>query len=51
MTDCPECGRELQADFVDNGVGNQRVGPWWCDCGWFEDVNEDEQDFEVGEIE
>lgn len=39
---CPECGKECEADFVDNGVGMQRCGPWVCvpdmgGCGWIED--------------
>ena len=34
---CPECGAICEADFVDNGVGNQRVSPWRCpECHWIE---------------
>jgi hypothetical protein len=28
---CPYCGNEADADFMDNGVGMERVGPWGCD--------------------
>lgn len=35
---CPECGADCDADFVDNGVGTERVGPWRCEaCGWVEE--------------
>ena len=39
---CPECGKECEADFVDNGIGMQRCGPWVCNpdnggCGWVEE--------------
>lgn len=34
---CPHCGRPCEADFVDNGVGNERVGPYRCEpCDWVE---------------
>jgi hypothetical protein len=38
---CPRCGRKCVADTVDNGLGEQRCGPWVCDpdgggCGWVE---------------
>jgi predicted RNA-binding Zn-ribbon protein involved in translation (DUF1610 family) len=38
--ECPECGAWAQADYVDNGVGMQRCGPYVCDrCGWVEEEN------------
>lgn len=34
---CPKCGAIATADFVDNGVGMQRSGPYGCEtCGWVE---------------
>lgn len=34
---CPRCGEDAKADFVDNGVGMQQVGPFGCEaCGWAE---------------
>lgn len=34
---CPICGKPCEADFVDNGVGNERVGPYRCEpCQWVE---------------
>lgn len=34
---CPVCGKPCEADFVDNGVGMERVGPYRCnDCKWVE---------------
>ena len=43
---CPKCGHECEADFVDNGVGEQRCGPWAClpdsgGCGWCEEAPAD----------
>lgn len=39
---CPECGKECEAEFIDNGVGMQQCGPYVCDpclggCGWIQD--------------
>lgn len=36
--ECPYCGYEkCEADFVDNGVGNQQVGPYGCpECHAFQ---------------
>jgi hypothetical protein len=37
---CPDCGEWTHADFVDNGVGMQRCGPYGCErCGWVEEQN------------
>lgn len=37
---CPNCGQQVEADFVDNGVGMQQCGPYVClppgGCGWIE---------------
>lgn len=34
---CPQCGGHCDAEFVDIGVGNQRVEPWHCPaCLWIE---------------
>ena len=36
---CPECGHEVHASFVDNGFGPFAVqgGPYRCfECGWIE---------------
>lgn len=43
---CPKCNHECEADFVDNGVGDERCGPWFCNpdtggCGWVEDAIEE----------
>lgn len=49
---CPKCGAECEADFVDNGVGNQQCGPYVCEaCGWIEkQVNlEDFRDDDIAE--
>lgn len=45
MMNCPECGKECTAEFVDNGVCMQRCGPWKCPqdlggCGWVEEKDE-----------
>ena len=38
---CPCCGKPCEADFVDNGVGEERCGPYRCEpCGWVESVPE-----------
>lgn len=35
---CPHCGEAAEAEFVDIGVGEQRVTPWYCaPCQWTED--------------
>lgn len=35
---CPHCGHECEADFVDIGVGEQRVGLYHCAvCLWVEE--------------
>lgn len=40
---CPMCGERTDAEYVDIGVGNQRVEPWHCQaCGWVEPVPADE---------
>ena len=53
---CPNCGLTATADFVDNGVGMQQVGPFGCEaCGWIEPTvaeilplnHEDEDEFDV----
>lgn len=32
---CPCCGKPCDADFVDNGVGNEQCGPYRCEaCQW-----------------
>lgn len=32
--ECPYCGNECQADFVDNGIGMVQCGPYHCfSCG------------------
>lgn len=34
---CPICGKACDALFVDNGVGNERAGPYHCEkCEWVE---------------
>jgi hypothetical protein len=36
---CPKCNETLEADFGDNGFGEQKVGPWSCSnpaCYWVE---------------
>lgn len=34
---CPRCRSWATADFVDNGIGLQRCGPYRCDvCKWVE---------------
>lgn len=35
---CPDCGgTDLEAEFVDIGVGEQQVTPYHCNtCGWQE---------------
>jgi len=34
---CPNCGSETTADFVDVGVGvPMQAGPYHCLCGWVE---------------
>ena len=34
---CPKCGEIAIADTVDNGVGEERCGPYGCEhCGWIE---------------
>ncbi len=36
---CPECGWICDAEYVDIGVGNQRIEPWHCpECGWIEET-------------
>ena len=31
---CPYCGKEMEADWVDIGVGMQKCGPYHCyECG------------------
>lgn len=41
---CPQCGSECCRDEVDNGVGMQPAGPWYCDnCHWVDP--EDYMDF------
>lgn len=36
--ECPQCGCIITADYVDNGVGNERCGPYACEaCGWVEE--------------
>jgi ssDNA-binding Zn-finger/Zn-ribbon topoisomerase 1 len=40
---CPNCGQDAEADFVDIGVGEQRVSPWGCPhCHWIENTSVDE---------
>lgn len=31
---CPKCGRLCEAEFDNVGMGNERIGPWHCKCGW-----------------
>ena len=32
--ECPYCGEECEADFVDNGIGMAQCGPYHCfNCG------------------
>ena len=39
--ECPGCGGKCEADFVDNGVGLERCGPWHCEmCQWIEPTQE-----------
>lgn len=39
---CPMCGAKCEAEFVDIGVGEQRVTPWGClSCHWTEPALED----------
>lgn len=34
---CPICGEPAEAEFVDIGVGEQQVTPWYCaPCQWTE---------------
>ena len=34
---CPRCGEWAVADHVDNGIGMERCGPYYCEaCGWVE---------------
>ena len=28
---CPICGSNLCADYVDIGVGTEKVSPYWCE--------------------
>lgn len=36
--DCPQCGEKCEADFVDIGVGEQQISPYYCpNCGWAQD--------------
>ena len=36
---CPNCGGMCHTEYVDIGVGQERVEPWACDgCGWEESV-------------
>lgn len=34
--ECPYCGAECHADFVDVGVGFAQCGPYHCGCGAIE---------------
>ena len=39
--DCPQCGEKAEADFVDIGVGEQQVSPYYCpNCGWCQQIPE-----------
>lgn len=41
--DCPNCGAACEAEFVDIGVGEQRVEPWYCpSCHWIEPQPDDD---------
>lgn len=32
---CPRCGKPAECDEVDNGVGMQQCGPYYCQpCDW-----------------
>lgn len=49
---CPICGQPCEADFVDIGVGEQRISPYRCQpCQWVESGDNpellpiDEEDF------
>lgn len=34
---CPQCGEWAAADYVDNGIGLERCGPFNCEAyGWVE---------------
>lgn len=34
---CPLCGKELEADYVDIGIGMEKVSPYWCEyCTYVE---------------
>lgn len=34
---CPHCEKPCEADYVDNGVGCERAGPFHCvACQWVE---------------
>lgn len=40
---CPLCGERTDAEYVDIGVGYQRVEPWHCQpCGWVESMPADD---------
>lgn len=50
---CPLCGHECAAGFIDNGVGDHQVSPFFCvNCDWEEQWNEgwDIEDLE-GELD
>lgn len=38
---CPQCGEKCEADFVDIGVGEQQVSPYYCpNCDWSQESPE-----------
>jgi len=38
--DCLKCGQPAYADFIDIGVGEQRISPYRCEaCGWIEEAD------------
>lgn len=42
---CPFCRRPAEAEFVDNGVGEERCSPWRCDsCHAYQCSSFDEYD-------
>lgn len=48
---CPYCGFDCTADFVDIGVGFQQCGPFHCDhCGASE-IGPNDEDCELSESE
>lgn len=57
--DCPYCGKECHADWVDNGVGMVQCGPYHCfKCGAseigpemkYEDLKDENGHYVMGDV-